>query len=304
MSRPLVRNPQEAYLEQVLSGAWTASDILDRMCGETSMASSVGSGVQRPLGTSSSPDDDEENLTEATFNLDVDVEFLFSKFNYPALMDTLRHPTQEPKLGTYFALSSGELRSEDAKKAHTVNPVTIRGGAFSEGSYYCPTEKIIQVSLNVSAIRARNRSFSGDTARLLQNEFTPERIKGTIYHELSHWVSDSLHNARVLRNFQRANELGSVAREFHGPINASPLEIDAQIHALKAFKAGHPEWDTLTLRDVFFLAPSIYSVWKTLPASHKDPWQRALVSRMSREGLLGKNMRQFVHEASSSTRYQ
>jgi len=77
------------------------------------------------------------------------------------------------------------------------------------------------------------------------------------------------------------------------------FEIDAIIHGIKAVKSkvGGKKWDTLTFKQVGELYTSLWSVITKLEYYGPDVakiYKKAILKRMHREKLLGKNMRKGV----------
>jgi hypothetical protein len=249
-------------------------------------------------------------LTEKTFNIGKDVDFIYNKF-FKKRIDRFRKDDNNlPALGFYGRLYSGELLSKTSKKAHNNNPVDIDCGAFPEGSFYRPVEKQIYISLNFSAIEFydRKESLSTNDKRAIENELTEHRIKSTIYHELSHWISDSLYNKYIYTMIARAKNISEtdpngrdkilkLLKQGGLSIHTTNYEVDAQIHAIKQLKRTFRKgWDYFTFKDLLFKIPSLRMIAKDLYSLGDDvykEWMKDLTKRMHREKLLGKNMREF-----------
>ena len=253
-------------------------------------------------------------LLEKTFKITADVNYVykvggFDKFLKAFKKDKNNFPGSDKiyqgKDIVFRVLHSNELKSMDAKKADLVNSVTILCGTFRNGSYYIPKDKQISISLdhNVLKIYAKEteKFLSPDQIKFFNNEITEHRIKATISHELSHWISDSLYNTHIGRIIHRAEELNSddVMRLGKKDVNMTYFEIDAQIHGIKAVKSKfRKEWDQFTLYDVFEKYTGLHSnannLYQRYGQDILDIWQKMLLKRMAREKLLGKNMRNFV----------
>jgi len=269
-------------------------------------------------------------LTEKTFNVGKDVDLLFNLgfkkitnileksgitkgdvSNLEKLISDLNRFL--PTIGsetTFHKTDSSILQTPDAIKAHLVNPVDIRLGLFTIGSFYRPAtgsirpggKGFLQVSLNLSALNVLRSKQIGLVSRRKMNtffaEFTADRIRSAIAHELSHWISDSHHNFYMSNIIQIAKDLNSmeIAKLGKKNINLTHFEIDAVIHGIKQLKSTNKEiWDTLTLDDVFTKYSSIGSVimdnLEKLGPDVVNIYKKLLVKRMVREKLLGKNMR-------------
>ncbi len=274
-------------------------------------------------------------LREATLNLDEDVDYIFekgfSKF-FKKLLAGQRPNIRDVKAVKdveFAVLDSSELPSEESKRAHAVNPVTIHCGLwFSKRSkgLYEPFAKKIYISVQTSAISALYKGFtSKDIEPDQQQSFKSETesatsTKSTIYHELSHWIRDSLSNKHIEKILGRASAAG--IKNPNASLNIKNLglpdtymtnyEIDALIHNIKQFKRdmSEDEWNSLTFLDLIRMIPSINKVFNRLRTNwiefyassagkNKPSWSRnwakefvkMLIKRMSRENLLGNNMR-------------
>ena len=92
-------------------------------------------------------------------------------------------------------------------------------------------------------------------------------------------------------------------------IHVSHIEIDALIHAIKEVKKTYSreEWNNLKFLDLFYAyetlritAKFIYKISDKLYFI----WMKDLSKRMSREGLIGKNMRKFPTEGELKERIE
>lgn len=213
-------------------------------------------------------------------------------------------------------LFSEKLPSKQAQKASKVNPAVIECGSFTEGNYYRPMEtqkayqseadkSIISLSMNHSAL---NTMLNNNIKYILKDrlssfyqEFRPERMKATIAHEISHWMHDTFHNFQLTNLLKTIRELGrsDLILLNKKDVNMTYFEIDAQIHGIKQLKmANRKVWNEWELKDVYFHYNSLRymggSIYKNHGKEIGDLWQKALVKRMAREKLLGKNMKKFA----------
>lgn len=259
-----------------------------------------------------------EILLEKTFNIDSDVDFIYEKGEFAKFIEDFNagkkphldefNSIQTIKHIVFNLISSSELQTEDCIRAHKVNPIDIYTGISVSGSHYSPINKSIFVTLNNSALRVY---YDGDFVFLsnsqketIQNEITEERIKIAIHHELSHWISDSLYNKHIGRIINRAIELNApdILKLKQKDVNMTYFEIDAQVHSIKELKRNYDEkeWNQLSLREIMIKYPSLIAVYKTLRNEFGLDvallWQKNLVKRLHREGLLGNNMKEFVKE--------
>jgi len=160
------------------------------------------------------------------------------------------------------------------------------------------TNKIIRVGFNKATLYCiYHPGDCGHTSQTLSHEITPQRIKASIYHELSHWVRDSLGNSFLTKLVTRASETHSPEiKNLGNPnVNMTTFELDAQIHGIKGIKQQNPDaYNNYTLLELFLEYTSLFSIYKTLynrrDGSHKV-WLTNLLKRMHRENLIGKNMK-------------
>lgn len=263
-------------------------------------------------------------ILENTFDVEKDVNFLYKMGKFNQIIDSVReylfqnapHKLQTDILQNkdliFAKIDSSELKDEDSRQAHKLNPVTIFLGVFKSGSIYDPISKIIYVSLNYNVLRiflqygkfGKNKIKSvivkkSEKASVF-NEITTSRIKSTIAHELSHWIDDSLHNNHIHNLLSRANDLknSDILKLGQKNVSMTYFEIEAQIHGIKNLKKIKKKiWDTLTLTDVFFIYSSLRSIVIKILSEYDESvvniWLKNLIKRMSRGGLLGKNMTKF-----------
>ncbi len=198
-------------------------------------------------------------------------------------------------------ITSAELVSPACKKAHLLNPIKIYINnadiSHISNNFYNPFDKIISIRVNNSAIEYANdfESVSDAADNLTDsqknsflNEFKGSSIKGSIHHELAHWIDDTLNNQHLKKKLQKQKETGVVIKN----INFSPMELQAQIHNIVQLKRKYEKiWDDLTFEEMIKLSSSLSSVMKRNDDydARKD-WIFRLKKRMARENLLGKKM--------------
>jgi len=196
-------------------------------------------------------------------------------------------------------INTSTLKSPLAVKADKLNLCIIlinEGG----GNFYAPTEHVISIGPNTSAIsfiKDNGGSIKSAASYLpdnqlsnFMNEFSSSSIKGSIHHELVHWIDDTLHNKHINKRIERASERGITKKGI--PINADKMEIQSQIHNIVQLKRKYGEiWDSLTFEDMIKYSPALNTMTSTFSVEVKNRWVRDIKTRMYREGLLGKNMR-------------
>ncbi len=249
-----------------------------------------------------------EYLAEKTFNIGKDVDYIYNRA-FKSHIDRFNKTGKLPDVGTYDQFSSKLLKSKTAQQANKSKPIIINCGIFKKGSYYSTLENIMFISLNLNAIQAyRDRwQFSPNDTKSIENEITEVRVKATTYHELSHWLSDTLHNFYIYDLMTRAynmshQDVPEVMDKIENLVNLGKkernithYEIDAQIHALKQLKRTlKKEWDSLNIIDLFYKYSSLRNIGRSLYKMDKKlytTWIKDLIKRMNREGILGKSMR-------------
>jgi hypothetical protein len=256
-------------------------------------------------------------LLEKTFNIQKDIDIIYDKF-FKKFIDAIkighilsdyRQYIESGKDVTFGLIDSTNLISKDCKKASILTPVKIQCGLYDKGSfYYLGSENFIQISLSYSAIKYLFQNnfkitlLSKSEQKSIVNELTEERVKSTISHELSHWLSDTLHNKHMTNLFILAKELEQPELVLlkQKNVNMTYFEIDAQIHAIKNLKKLNlKNWNNMTLTDIAFKYTSLKSIVRDLYIHYGkeilDIWQKNLIKRMAREKLLGKNMKHFFN---------
>jgi hypothetical protein len=213
-------------------------------------------------------------------------------------------------------IDSGELTSQECKSAHALNPIDIRVYSICQ-PLYAPQKGYIQVglpsllsSLLLEWVRLPNynRNFKNSLENILdknyisdkdkayiKSTFTEDFILQTFYHELSHWLSDTLHNRHIMKAIDKSNINNKSLAQHYKTSNMifSPIEVDAYMHGLySTYKLlGKDKWNTLTLDDLFTVYPALQSIESNKNEKAIINFKKALISRLSREGILGNNMR-------------
>jgi hypothetical protein len=162
---------------------------------------------------------------------------------------------------------------------------------------------LIGIGLNDNALSFVKNSFRGNLnnaidnldyqdAKRLKLEFTEDKIKGSIHHELTHWIDDTMNNYHITKRVNKAMELGTV--NFGGiPVNSTKMEIQAQIHNVKQLHNKYKDvWDNLTFIDMIEKSLPLMTILNSFSENEtiRTKWIRDLKTRMYREGLLGKKM--------------
>ncbi len=255
----------------------------------------------------------EQYITEKTFNIDRDVDHLYKK-GFKKFIDNLQK-TGDIQIGlgskkqlVTYQMASGKLKEEECKAAHALNPIMIFCGVSpTGGSFYLIDSNLIWISLQKDVIQLTQQAATRGVPawqtvpprlrKSFKAELTEGRMKATIYHELSHWLNDTLHNYNITNIVRLAQELGNPSMKLLGKksVDMTHFEIDAQIHGIKQIKRTYKdEWDTYTFDDILDLYPSLRATADNVYMYGKDVqsiWAKSILKRMAREKLLGKNMR-------------
>lgn len=211
----------------------------------------------------------------------------------------------------FSIINTSDLKTEESVHADLLLNVPIFCGVFDEGSFHEFNKKgnpFIQISLDYRAVMDalkhgkdfykgyRDKAFQ----RQIKNVFGEHRVKALISHELSHWIDNANYDvfAKIIGNAKTDEERADALLLKKENVNMTYFEIQGQIHGiakLKEFYDLGDIWDTLSLEELLEHDVSLSSIAIDIDKKHgKDVlniWLRFLVKRMSREGLLGKNMR-------------
>jgi hypothetical protein len=241
----------------------------------------------------------ENLLTEKLTNVDEDVNLLYLKYFQFDINNLERTGIITKDMFLPNETNTIILKSPDSVKANETNYCIIE---INNGSnFYRPSDRTINISVSKNAINFVKSEGNGNLklaanflnkqqGQSLLNEFTEEKIKGSIHHELAHWIDDTLNNKHITKRLKKTTELGNV--NLNGiPVNTTKMEIQGQIHNIKQLYNKYKNiWDELSFDDMIGLSPPLFFIMNSLNGNDKNQWFRNLKTRMYREGLLGKNM--------------
>ena len=246
-------------------------------------------------------------VTEKLMSIDDDVDMIYDRYFKEDFEKIAASGLMDFDMFATAKTDTSVLQSDLAKQAHALNPCTITINLLG-GNFYRPTENLINITINQNALnvimdfgdgsieKTLKRLDTSQAARL-SREFKPSTIKGSINHELVHWIDDTLHNSFITQRVQRANLAGRGGERFLSkrgvPVNADTMEIQSQVHNVLQLKRQHADvWDELTFTEMIRLSPALSTVYfDLLREPYKTQWKKALKQRLYREGLLGKSMR-------------
>ena len=238
-------------------------------------------------------------INESLMDVEIDVNYIYDKY--------FKEDYSKIKKGINFndinftkdVFKSSELKSTLSKEANLINPVKIYINTMGSNFYH--TEKnIISVGYNENAYNYI-MSFDGDYNKALEslkkldktqykqlsNEFNESSIKGSIHHELVHWIDDSLHNFHLSKTLKKFQEYGKRPTN----INMHYIERQGQIHNIKQLKNEYLDiWDEISFEDMVNLSTSLTTIKRKLNEEDYIKWKKLTLKRMFRENLLGENM--------------
>ena len=245
----------------------------------------------------------ENLLKERLAEVDTDVNLLYDMFFKNDIEQIEQTGILTRKMFDIGEASTGILQSEEAKKAHALNPCKI---VINHGNnYYNPIEKLISLSVSDNALSYVLYRHEGSLKKAIDSlydipsqqnnlpkEFSEVKLKGTIHHELAHWIDDTLNNKHLTKRIEK--QIASDTRNLKGiPVNTTKMEIQGQIHNIKqTYEHNKDIWDEISFYKLMNMVPSLNVVFSELKYQPKfrKQWVRDIKTRMSREGLLGKNM--------------
>jgi hypothetical protein len=238
------------------------------------------------------------NLFEKLTDVNIDVDMIYDKY----FREGIEYINETDKLDTSLfkraIIYSEELTSPLCIEANKINPIEILINVKNNATnHYNPFENLINLHVNYNAINyvsnfrtltdAINDLVRNEVKKSLKNTFNESSIKGSIHHELVHWIDDSLNSQHIVKKLNKAREKNIPLKN----VNYMSFEIQTQIHNIVQLKRKYEDvWDTLTFNEMIELSPPLSVVMNNIDSIDKNNWIKRLKQRMSREGLLGKNM--------------
>jgi hypothetical protein len=255
-----------------------------------------------------------EYLLEKLFDLDQDVDYIYDKFFKQFINNFKLKKITKIDIDNWKSkkIDSSELKTIDSKKAHLINPIIITNDLLNKnGNFYAPNNNLINISIKVNILlkyieykyndKEIQKRLPDYQYEMFKRQLTEIGIKSSIYHELSHWVSDSLYNRHMKNIIDLSNKYNNkeLLKLKQKDVNLTYFEIDAQVHAIKNLKRLYDfAWDKWSFEKVFLNYPALMATAKKVYDNYGKEvlniWQRNLIKRMSRENLLGKNMKGFL----------
>ena len=242
-------------------------------------------------------------LNESLTNVEDDVNMIYDTYFREPINVAMKTRIITPSMFDMKMTDTSILKNPMCVKANEINPCEIRINFMN--NYYNPFDHIISIALGSAALRhVENFNCNIDKAIedlmdipnqaiAFKNEFSEARIKGSIHHELTHWLDDTLNNNHIKNHLtaaQKKAEEDQGSNLSYKPINVHHIERQAQIHNIKQlYNQNKDIWNTLSFDEMIKMAPSLSFV-KNLPYNIKAKWIKDMKMRMYREGLLGKEM--------------
>ena len=238
-------------------------------------------------------------LNEALYQIDNDVNMLYNLYFKKDIDYINETNTVTQNMFIRSTLDTSILRDKESIKSHNINPCVIKVNQLS--NHYDPNKSIISISANrevVSIILDNDGDIKKtlfDISRsqhtMFINELTEHRIKGSIHHELIHWIDDTMNNNHIKTKI--ASFIKNKSRNIKNKsVNISKFEINAQMGNIQQLKnvVGEEVWNDIGFIDMILKSSPLTHVNISLNNEDRKIWHRDLKKRMYREGLLGKKM--------------
>jgi len=237
-------------------------------------------------------------LTEKLTEVIEDVDWIYEKYFKKGYDYIEENNKLNMSLFISDMFSSKELISPICKGAHEINPISIYiNDKKINTNNYNPFEKEIHLGVNKSAIEyALDFDTLSDATNYLDDdrqkisftkEFKETSMKGSIHHELAHWIDDTFNNEHLKKKLQKQKDSGIRIKN----VNFTKFELQGQIHNILQLKRKWEKiWDTITFDEMVKLSPSLSNIMSNRDYEAREKWIFDLKKRMYREGLLGKGM--------------
>jgi len=263
-------------------------------------------------------------LDEYTYRIQRDVDDIYKKYfknvvhdlqtSDKPMMEIVKKHAQTVSSDSdimFGKISSSQLVSKDCKEANSVNGVAIKCGIFlKRSSNYNPGNLMITINLapslfgylfsyldyKISFMDAIEKNLNKSEQQRALNDISENRVKGTIAHELTHWISDSLNNRHITNMIKRASAseyqaMGKrIVTQGHIDVAATDYETNAQIANIKQiYRKYKKDWKTFSLLDIISLNVSLMAVANVFiqhnNTSETKGWLQYLMKRLEREGI-------------------
>jgi hypothetical protein len=238
-------------------------------------------------------------IKEKTYNIDDDVDFIY-EYYFKEDIIKINNGDYDDIFKPKFS-SSTIFSSEEAREAHKINPINIYINDKNNTNGYDFINKIIYLGIhkqalsivvNYPSIESAVKSTGYD---MIGKEFTESKIKGSIRHEMIHWLDDTFTNVFKKRKiFNPIENLRDYNKKNY--IYFDKFEINALIGNIIEAKRSTSKnlWNKLTFDEMLDLTPALHTVKTIMNKIDKNKykqWKKEVLTRMNRENLLGDNMK-------------
>jgi len=238
-------------------------------------------------------------LLEKIYNISDQVDLLYDKFFKDDIIKV--NKGEYDNVFKTNQTTSEIFTSDLLIDAHNKNPIKIIINGNRYVNAYDFKNKILYLSINNSAFYVvkdyRNiESAVKDTGYTqLYNEFTEKKIKSSIRHELIHWLDDTytdLFNKRKI--FKTTDDWVNYKKNNYEYFDK--FEVNSVIGNIYEIKRNinNELWNKISFEEMLGLLPSLNNIrreMKKRDVNKYNKWKRDILTRMSREGFIGNNMK-------------
>lgn len=240
-------------------------------------------------------------LSEGMIHLDEDVDYLYNKYFKEQIDEIKETGVVKPSMFKFKVDHTKNLKSNFSKLANNKKScaIYVNDLRYNYGNFYNPNKKIIHIGVGNAFdyvmkfdgdLEKVRKHLYGKLKRKFNNEFTEYKIKGSINHELIHWVDDALRNEHLTKTAKKFKK--KVGKQYKGKsFFLSNIELQGQLRNIYQLKKYNEDtWDLIDFDEVIDMSPSLSNINDKLKDDDNKSWRKKLLSRMYREGLLGDNM--------------
>lgn len=239
-------------------------------------------------------------ILEGIYEITEDVNFIYDSF-FAYDVEKIQNGGKFDNTFNRSVITSGVFTTEILKKAHKTNPIRIIINDYKISNAYNYKEKILYIGVNRGALGVVSDYDNLVTAVKdtglygLNNEFKESKFKGSIRHELIHYLDDTFTGLFSKSKRFSSNEKWSEYRR-KNYVYADKFEINALIGNIIELKNSTNDrlWNRLSFEDMIDMSASLKIVrneLKKLSDDKYNKWKKDILSRMAREGLLGDKMK-------------
>jgi len=261
-----------------------------------------------------------QQLNEATLKIDRLVDFFYDEVftNFIKEIDKFK---QGRNANFYVKDQKFTMRdipqrfiTDEIRMAYETIPVVFYVGVYLRGSFYSPQKHKVQMSFNSGVMdildNAKRNGLSyeqmlGAIPKTQQPNFKSElsgvKVRGSIAHEVSHWMRDAIHGKQLSKMLTRADKdprnRAKILHKGMGDDYLTDYEIDAIIHDIVDVRRRYSkdEWDDLTIEDLLDITPTVNITRAKLRGKQRELFMKLILKRMNRERLIGRNMKGLRH---------